>query len=293
VLGRGRVAEGGLVRVAVAVCTCRRSGPLRCCLRAIGAAETDVAAMQVIVVDNAPDDGAGALTDSLRGELGSPLRLVEEPRRGIFFARNRALQEALALGAELVFGRWKPAAGLVLPPGLEAGKLLRKARKPEGALDRFGLPQDASTNNLLLTRGTIERMAAEDRLFSPEFALTGGSDHDFIIRCLRRGLAFARCPDSVVDGFWDGTRLIARGVLRRAFNLSVKQAMLETRHLPPEETAHARRRTLRKLPRISLAALTALVRPQPGRTALSEACDVVTLLGRLSAYGGLRYRYYR
>jgi succinoglycan biosynthesis protein ExoM len=258
----------------------------------------------------------------MRGELEGPLRLVAEPQRGISFARNRALREALAQGADLVafvddddlprtdwlrlllekqaatdadlvFGRWEPAAGLVLPPGLEGGKLLRKARKPEGALDRFGLPQDASTNNLLLTRGTIERMAAEDRLFSPEFALTGGSDHDFIIRCLRRGLAFARCPDSVVDGFWDGTRLIARGVLRRAFNLSVKQAMLETRHLPPEETAHARRRTLRKLPRISLAALTALVRPQPGRTALSEACDVATLLGRLSAYGGLRYRYYR
>jgi succinoglycan biosynthesis protein ExoM len=274
------------------------------------------------VVDNAADGSAQAVCDALRPRLPCTLGLVEEGRRGIPFARNRGLAAALADGADLVafvddddrprpdwlrrlvarqatngadivFGRWQPAPELAVPPGRAGDKLLRKLAKPDGFVDRFGLPQDASTNNVLIARRVIEAMAAGGGLFSPDFAFSGGSDHDFFIRCRRHGFRLERCPESVVDGFWDEGRLSVAGFLRRAYNLGAKQAMLEARHLTPSEIRRARRRTWRKTPRACLKVLLRLVGPSADRAALAEACDLATLLGRIGTHLGLSHRYYR
>ena len=243
-------------RIGVAVCTYRRPEPLRACLRALAAAELgplgtcDIA---LIVVDNAADGSAQVVCREAGLTPPWTLHLIEERRRGIPFARNRALTEGLRLGvdlvaliddddlprpdwlhllvarqaatgADVVFGRWEPARSIVPPPGL-GSMLLKKLRRPDGVVDRFGLPQDASTNNALLTRRLIESMAATSELFSPEFAHTGGSDHDFFIRCHRQGFRLERCPESVVEGV--GTkRMTLGGLLKRSFNLGPSKQCL-------------------------------------------------------------------
>ncbi|MBM7806997.1 glycosyltransferase involved in cell wall biosynthesis [Geodermatophilus bullaregiensis] len=74
--------------VTIAVCTRDRPEMLRECLVAMGALERPVA--EVLVIDNASADDR---TRQVAGEF-SFVRYVHEPRRGLDWARNRALVEA-------------------------------------------------------------------------------------------------------------------------------------------------------------------------------------------------------
>ena len=308
----------GSPSVVVAICTCRRPAMLQRCVGSVALCAGQLASesVGVIVVANAPNGTARKVCEDLRETLPCALHFTEEARRGISFARNRALREAIRLGAELValvddddvprpdgsgcwwnskqatkadivFGRWEPAEQLVLARE-QCG--VAKPPKPEGILDRYGLPQD--TNSSLLTRRVITIMDDAGELLSPDFALTGGADNDFFIRCLRRGFRLERCPEAVVSGFWENQRLTARGFLRRAFSGGAKQGMLEMRHLPPAELTRAKRRTFRKAVLIPGKVVGRVLWPRAGRTALAQACQGAIALGRISSYLGLSYRYY-
>lgn len=81
-------AEGPLVTVAVA--TRERPDQLRTCLRSL--LQLDYPRFEIVVVDNAPvTDATKALVDA---EFSGALRYVQEPRRGLAAAHNRALEEA-------------------------------------------------------------------------------------------------------------------------------------------------------------------------------------------------------
>ena len=115
-----------------------------------------------------------------------------------------------ATQADIIFGRWEPAGQTALPLDLRLG-ILHKPAKPDGFVDRFGLPQDASTNNVLMTKRVIISMLASDGLFSPDFALTGGGDHDFFIRsaAMASGLNAVLSPSSMAPGRTGGLPLAA------------------------------------------------------------------------------------
>jgi glycosyltransferase involved in cell wall biosynthesis len=76
--------------VTVAVCTRNRAAHLSECLDAIAALDYPADLLDVLVVDNAPDD------DSTRAVVARypPFRYVREPRPGLDWARNRAIIEA-------------------------------------------------------------------------------------------------------------------------------------------------------------------------------------------------------
>src|SRR5690606_429303 len=103
--GPGGASASGPTKVAVCLCTCARPEPLAECLAAIAAAlraHPEPGLVAVVVVDNAPGGRAGAVCAEAAAALPVPLRVVEEPERGISFARNRAVREALAAGADAV-----------------------------------------------------------------------------------------------------------------------------------------------------------------------------------------------
>ena len=77
--------------VTVVVTTCRNPGPLERCLESVLA--SDPAPAEVVVVENRPGDGvtAALLADSFADR---PVRLVEESRRGLSWARNAGLYAA-------------------------------------------------------------------------------------------------------------------------------------------------------------------------------------------------------
>lgn len=76
--------------VTVAVCTRNRAGQLPECLDALAALDYPKALLDVLIVDNAPDD------DSTRDLVARypAFRYIREPRPGLDWARNRAIIEA-------------------------------------------------------------------------------------------------------------------------------------------------------------------------------------------------------
>lgn len=79
--------------LCVAICTYNSAPLLPRLLRAVGALACPVP-YRICVVDNNSTDGTESLVRGLAPELPVPLQYVREPRQGIPYARNRAIEEA-------------------------------------------------------------------------------------------------------------------------------------------------------------------------------------------------------
>jgi len=113
-------AAAGTPRMTIAVCTRDRPEALDRCLTSL--AEAGGGEIEVIVVDNAPSDGA---TESLVGSRHPTTRYVREERPGLDRARNRAIAEAR--GPILAF----TDDDVVVDPGWPAAILEVFAEAPE------------------------------------------------------------------------------------------------------------------------------------------------------------------
>lgn len=200
-----------------------------------------------LVVDNDPDATARKVAD---GNFGGPLdlRYILEPRRGIPMARNRALDEALALdadalcfidddeypdatwldsivrcwldeGADLVGG---PV--VVGPPSAEANtwqrfvnaslsaRMHRKNRKSDTAAKSKGR-FTILTNNWLCDLAWQKRSAIR---FREEFRVSGGSDTAFYRDAKSAGCKAIWCSNAIVFETISLNRLSLQYQFRRA-----------------------------------------------------------------------------
>jgi succinoglycan biosynthesis protein ExoM len=314
--GRILVSGGrGTMTVAVCICTLARPAGLERCLQAIARAEIRSLAERVfiLVVDNGPD----ARTESVCRNNGIPglpeLHYVAEPERGISFARNRALREALAreadlvafvddddvpepdwltelvttqdeTDAEIVYGRW------VLPDGVQIPKLLEQVGflrpKQFGSLNRYGVPRGAATCNVLLARALIERMAAEGPVFAPAFARCGGGDTEFFVRAHGKGTSHAIADRSRVIRSWDPDRLTMRGVLRRSFRLGHSLTLVRRLH------AHEKCRRLENSVRLATLLLTLPAYSWPPSRLVRRLVRIAWEVGAINAWLDRQCTYY-
>ena len=308
------------MKVAVCICTCDREALLRECLTAVSNAlrtappEAEIA---VFVVDNRPGGGAAAVCQALRSELPCPLRYGTEPERGISFARNRAVAEALAwgadvvsflddddlpdpewllrllarqqeTGADLVFGAWRWPADFA-PRSWQRGiKFFRPADFEKR--NRFGLPAAAGTFNVAIGRSLLERMAGSGPPFRRQFALAGGGDTDFFVRAHAGGARHAVAADSLVVRRWEPARTTLSGVLRRAFRVGNTSALQDREAMAPADWRRKRRRVALRLAR---ALIVAPLHVLPPHRFARHAFTIARLSG--DAYGrwfGGAFRYY-
>ena len=306
-------------RLAVSICTSDRAALLARVLHAIERIEFgELASDQVdlIVVDNRPDGRARSVCEQATAKLPIAVHFVEEGRQGISFARNRAVAEAIARGAEfvaflddddvpspdwllrlvhrqceteadLVFGFWRLPGELQLPAWLRGTRYFRPPR-PEDR-NRYGLPAWAGTYNLLASRRLLESLAGGSGPFRPEFAHGGGEDTDLFIRAAEAGFIYACATNSIVERGWQADRLTMRGVLRRGFVLAGSRVQLARAHLPAEQLGALARSSWRKLGK-SILGLPLAAR---GRRHLIDALLATSqALGELHAWGGGRRHYY-
>ena len=212
------------MKIAICVCTCKRPISLGLLLGSLANLRSDrlsVELVELIVIDNNPNGIARYVCQSASSRLSIGLYFDEEPQRGISFARNRAVNVALAhradfvafiddddiprpdwlshllnkqkqSGADIVFGRWLFAIRSDVSTWIKDNAQFRTSDYRKKNIHT--LPCWASTCNVLINSRLLEAMRNDEEVFSPEFAFLGGEDTDFYTRTQQRCQLYDQFP---------------------------------------------------------------------------------------------------
>ena len=292
--------------LVVAVLTYRRPDDLASVIPAV-LAEMDGAPCRawMLVVDNDPQ-GSAMPTDGPRP--GWPVVFVHEPEPGIAAARNRALDEGEAAGADLLVfldDDERPEPGWLSAPltSWEEGRpacvvgpvISTYAVEPEawivegGFFNRRRLDTGtevdvAATNNLLLDLGQLKPMGLR---FDPAFGVTGGSDTLFTRQIHQAGGRMVWCDEARVLDVVPSGRLTRRWVLRRQMRTG-NSASRVSLAIEPRAVRRAQLRavlTVRGAARVAGGA-SRWVAGAVGRSTRHRACGAKTLARGLGMAGG-------
>jgi succinoglycan biosynthesis protein ExoM len=304
--------------VAVCVCTSERDDQLAALLAHLATIPLPEQTIAIVVVDNRPNAATAALCRRAAATAPIPLHYVAEPSRGISFARNRAVDAALGLGAdwlaliddddlpepdwlEQLLNRQQATGAAVvmgnrryvLPPGASPAAVERLLERPltddTRLWDPFGLPFRQSTCNVLLEAGLLRRLAAQGPVFDPELALVGGEDLDFFCRAERSGAPFARAALSLVNQRIRMEHATVRGLLRRRFRHGLTRGILVRRYVVGGPRA-AWQASVRARMASALLRLPPRLLSSNGRA--QEIIKMAWALGCWYGYWGGRYHYY-
>lgn len=223
-------------RVAICICTFRRPELLRELLGAIGRLtfhKVQAPQLQIVVIDN--DEFASAEEVSQAAAVPWPITYVVEPRRGITYARNRAITEARPVdfvafidddeipstrwvdellaaqansSADVVSGPVFPTYGADVPDWVKDGGFF-DARTAVTGTRR----QTCACNNVLIAAQVFNRVPR----FDDAFALSGAEDTDFFLRARRAGYKIVWSQEAEVSEAISSRRGTIAWLLRREY----------------------------------------------------------------------------
>jgi glycosyltransferase involved in cell wall biosynthesis len=242
VVGRNRLDPAGpateqetnqdmATKVSIVIATFYREEMLRrtleSCLAQRGFAPD---AIEIVVVDNAPDGSARCVVEGLEeaaARRGMGLRYLREPRPGISYPRNAGVKAASAdLVAfidddeeadpdwlhEMLSALRRYDADIVVGPVYPVFEQERAARdpfwrwyftadshQPSGEIAKRG----AGTHNCLFVKRTC---CHDDEPFDPALGLTGGEDFRFFLTVTQRGGRVVWCAEGIVREFVPASR---------------------------------------------------------------------------------------
>lgn len=249
-------------RVAICVCTHNRAEVLKrllLTLRDIELGDCDPANVELIVIDNNPNSATRDICERTGTSLPIRVHYTTEPEPGITHARNRAVAVAIergagliafiddddvphsdwllqllrrqhATGADLVFGSWvldEQMPDWARESGIFRSPTKTKQDKKGG---RYGLPDCASTCNLLVGKDILLRVGTAGPVFSHAFCNSGGEDKDFFIRAHNMGASLASAEKSMIHRIHGPERYTARGLIRRGFKNGCSQVNMARYH---------------------------------------------------------------
>jgi succinoglycan biosynthesis protein ExoM len=232
--------EGRPAKVAVCIATFRRREGLERLLRSfeklvfVTDPQPEVV---VLVVDNDPASGTAAEIERRKSNYRFPLICLDEPRRGLSFARNTAVGAALSAGAnwiafvdddeivrpnwleELLKAAWSFRADVVAGPVIpqfevSSPKWIRKGRffdRPRPATGTY--LKSTRDGNVLISAQILARFPVP---FDQEFARTGGQDTLFFAQVASVGARIVWTDEAVVDERVPAHRVTVRWLLRRS-----------------------------------------------------------------------------
>jgi succinoglycan biosynthesis protein ExoM len=225
------------IRVAVCICTFRRQKLLRETLRGIGKlafCKVPVPQLEIIVVDT-PDESGSAREICETTSVPWPIRYVVEPKRGLTYARNRAIAEAGSVDfvalidddevpsvqwldehlsaqakfeADVVSGPALPKYGSEVANWVKSGGFFERQVQATGTLRR-----SCPTNNVLVGTQVFERVPR----FDDTFALSGAEDIDFFLRVSKAGHRIVWSQEAVVFESVSAKRGTVAWILRREY----------------------------------------------------------------------------
>jgi succinoglycan biosynthesis protein ExoM len=209
-------------RIAVCIPTRLRAAGLVRVLEGIGKqslSSHDFATVRVIVVDNDPGASGQNVCDRLRPTYPWPLDYILEPKAGIPYARNRALDAAMPendllafidddevpsekwlvhllqvwrdYSADVVFGPVKPYFPDKVPRWIERGAFFERDAHPTGTVGAIG-----GTGNVLMSTRLLKQSGIR---FDENYRFSGGSDYFFFLRVREAGyrMVWAEGADAV------------------------------------------------------------------------------------------------
>lgn len=225
------------IRVAVCICTFRRQKLLRELFRGIAKLtfrKVSVPKLEIIVVDT-PDDSGSAQEICETASLPWPVKYVVEPRRGLTYARNRAIAEAgpvdfVALidddevpspqwldehlwaqsefAADVVSGPALPKYASEVADWVKSGGFFDRQVRATGTLRRA-----CPTNNVLVGTRVFKRVSK----FDDTYALSGAEDIDFFLRVSKAGHKIVWSQEAVVFESVSAKRGTVGWILRREY----------------------------------------------------------------------------
>jgi GT2 family glycosyltransferase len=239
--------------IVVAVLTCERNETLEKFLIEYSklAVPSEVRAI-LLVVDNSKDAASRKMVDSYRNRIVG-LRYVVETTLGIPIARNRAVDEALAMQADhlcfidddeypdqqwltKIFSEWQHSKANLIGGPVQVADCCRtfgpwnrlinaslkvRQRRKNRAADRSsknGRQPTIVTNNWMCDLHWLRRTGVR---FDNELLYTGGSDTAFFRAAVAEGCKTAWCPDAVVHETMMRHRLGLRYQFRRGRSQSI------------------------------------------------------------------------
>ena len=235
----------------ISICVCTYKRPLlQSTLRSLMQQAVPCGwAIEVVIIDNDSEGSARTMVERFALETPFPTRYAIESRKGLSYARNRALD--LAEGdwlawlddderadrdwlAKLINTAQQYAAdavvGVVLPDfECPPNKWLIAARAFEWCLPKTGSPigmSEARTGNAFLNAKFLNRKGLR---FDNRFNTTGGEDSDFFRRLLDQGGLVVSTREAVVHEFITRERMTRRYIVRRA--LRVGEVYARVNHL--------------------------------------------------------------
>ncbi len=250
------------LNVAICVCTHNRAEVLKRLLlhlRDIDLNGYNPECVELIVIDNNPNSATRDICEQTGQSLPIRVHYTTEPVPGITYARNRAVAVALergaelvafiddddiphpdwltqlldrqqATGADLVFGSWildEQMPDWARDSGIFRSPTKTKQDKKGG---RYGLPDCASTCNLLVGRDILLRVGETGPIFSHAFCNSGGEDKDFFIRAHHLGAQLASAENSFIHRIHGPSRYTAKGLIRRGFKNGCSQVNMARYH---------------------------------------------------------------
>ncbi|MEP4486581.1 MAG: glycosyltransferase family 2 protein [Halioglobus sp.] len=256
------IVNRAALKVAICVCTISRPDELMKLisnLRAIDLGDYDPANVQLIVIDNKLGTNTREFCEQAATTMPIAVHYTCEPESGITYARNHALSVALERGADvvaflddddephpdwlirlldryldsgadLVFGTW------ILDPNMpewarKTGIFRSPSKvKKENKIRRYGLPNFASTCNVLVGKDIIEKVGSSGPVFSHDFRYSGGEDKDFFLRALERGAHVTTAEASIIQRNHEPARYTVKGLLKRGFKNGCSQVNMVRTH---------------------------------------------------------------
>jgi succinoglycan biosynthesis protein ExoM len=304
------------MRVAVCVVTYQRPEGLKRLLAGLNRltfSKCEAPELEVVVVDNDPAGSACDSCEKIRSSLRWALKCCVEPRRGISYARNRAvvcagsdvdfiafldddevpeplwLDELLYVqqqyDADVVGGPVLPYFNEPISSWMIKGRFFERPRYPTGSPLKF-----AATNNALI-RAKIFSTTEEN--FSTRIGMAGGEDTHFFMRVYRAGYRMVWADEARVHEWIPGSRANARWVLQRAYSLGTRITLCEL-DIEPSYSMRATR-VMKASGRIIQGSLLVLLSPiLGGRLALLNALQHISRgAGIFAGLAGKSYQEYR
>ncbi len=238
--------EQTTARVNIAICTYARQQLLAACLHSLDELRLP-AQVEVIVsvIDNSADESARVVVENQRCTSRFTIDYVTEPRRGIPFARNRAIDHALEHNidhlifidddeyvspqwlVELVaFSRAKRGEAIIsgevrsVVPGGVPDDISHLFTRERGA--RTGAQLDTcATNNVLIPMHLIRRHGLR---FDESRPLAGGTDTMFFVTAALRGIEIYKCREALVYETVPLSRANLRWLSQRKYRAGVTDA---------------------------------------------------------------------